>query len=768
MLKYKNIWLLMLLCCAVALLAACNDDETTEPDGDTDVVADGDATEDEAVSEIDPEPEDVTDGDEEPVVDGDIEPETEVEAEIDGDSEPETEVEAEPEAEIEAELELPPDPCNPNPCTEGARNVCQPNETEGYVCLCEDGYCDINNQCIPDGTMNPENDCETCDVASGSEAWSPVNAGTSCGDNQECDGIGACVCATGYTGDACDQCDTGYQDNDEDGSCLMGCDHPDACQDTPYLCDDSNDTASCQCTVNAETEVALGDWSYSLAISSTNAFIGMNDSVLMYDVSDPAAPQLLAEKSAGGPYNSGIAAKGDIAYVLSGSGYLTSIDFSNPELPDIVESISVASDGGGLSISDSMLCAVARNDGIFLVSTDTAGNMSPLGSYPFTDTHSCQIVDNYAYVGDGNLGMVILDISNPASITLVSSYKHHMLHYYWDVTVRGTLAFASVGNDGFEVIDISNPADPQSLRSHYPGGYTYQVRLYEDFAFVACMESGIMVVDITDPVNPQPAGHYFTGPFDPYDSENSYSARWNDVVIDGMQIYALDHENYVFGTALHMPCIRCGEGKELDMENRCLTRETVSASGDIIITEFNAYTVDGPNDSEYEWFEMINTNPDVLLTLDQCTLKDDDGQQVPLIANRVFKEEGNTMDMYPGISYIFTPLDMFNRKNLRPSYGVYRYYDRSFTLDNDGDEIVIECDGTEIARIEYDASHVTQYRSYALDADMYQFSSYQNLNDNWCTCNGNVYDNYFEMAGTEMIDEDLYGTPGMMNDVCAP
>ena len=757
---YRTLWLVVVLCCAMALLSACNGNDTTEPDGDTDMVTDGDDQQDEeeAPSEIDVDPDEVTDGDvepdEEPIVDGDVDTEGEMPAE----SETETETEEAPPFEA----------CDPNPCTEGVRTVCQPDGESDYVCLCEDGYCDINDECIADGAMNPDNDCQKCDEAGDSEAWSPVTAGTSCGDHQQCDGIGACLCMTGYTGAECDQCDTGYQDNNENGVCDMGCDHPDACQDAPYLCDDSDGHATCQCAVNTETEVAVGEWPYAMAVSGTNAFVAMQNSIKMYDVTDPTAPQLLAEKVAGSN-NSGLAASGDIAYAFSSGGTLTSVDFSDPNVPETVQDLSVATDGGALSITDSTLCAAARNEGIFLVSTDTAGNMSPLGSYPFTDTHSCQIIGDRAYVGDGTLGMVILDISDPANISQISAYRHPDLGYYWDVMVRDTLAFASVGNEGFEVIDISNPAAPVSLGIHSPGGYTYQVRLHENTAFVACMESGIMVLDISDPASPQHAGHYFTSPFDPSDPQNSYAARWNDVVNDGLQIYALDTENNVFGTVEHMPCIRCGEGRELDLENHCLSRETVSASGDIIITEFNAYTTDGPNDSEYEWFEIVNTNPDVLLTLDQCTLKDDDGEEVPLISPMVWdKDTGNTLDMYPGIHYALAPMPEWNRLELRPSEMVFRYYGSAFHLDNDGDEIVIECDGVEIARIEYNASHVTQYMSYALDADMYQFSSYQNLNDNWCTCNDNVYDNYFEMAGTEMIDEDLYGTPGLMNGTCAP
>src|SRR5262245_43324425 len=56
--------------------------------------------------------------------------------------------------------------------------------------------------------------------------------------NGTCNGD-RCVCELGYAGIGCDACATGYQDNDEDGTCEENCNTAGLACGTHRACDDS-------------------------------------------------------------------------------------------------------------------------------------------------------------------------------------------------------------------------------------------------------------------------------------------------------------------------------------------------------------------------------------------------------------------------------------------------------------------------------------------------------------------------------------------------
>jgi hypothetical protein len=113
---------------------------------------------------------------------------------------------------------------------------------------------------------------------------------------------------------------------------------------------------------------------------------------------------------------------------------------------------------------------------------------------------------SYAYVGDIN-GLMVMDISNPASPTPVSRTLSS-IHYVPDVTVAGNLAYVTAGTDGLRVVEISDPANPLEIGFHDTLGQAEDTVISGNYAYVADLGSGLRVVDVSNPSSPVEVGAF--------------------------------------------------------------------------------------------------------------------------------------------------------------------------------------------------------------------------------------------------------------------
>jgi hypothetical protein len=133
-------------------------------------------------------------------------------------------------------------------------NMACSDSTGTARCACSGNRTGVNCDQCPAGWMlrTSDNTCvQTCAVSS-----------TTCGTKKTCDPTqGICVCRAEYTGDLCDVCAGGYQDNDRNGTCSASC----LMTTCPMgqTCTDTTGTARCACPPNrtgTNCEQCLSGW----------------------------------------------------------------------------------------------------------------------------------------------------------------------------------------------------------------------------------------------------------------------------------------------------------------------------------------------------------------------------------------------------------------------------------------------------------------------------------------------------------------------------
>ncbi|MDP8237947.1 MAG: Ig-like domain-containing protein, partial [Candidatus Hatepunaea meridiana] len=118
------------------------------------------------------------------------------------------------------------------------------------------------------------------------------------------------------------------------------------------------------------------------------------------------------------------------------------------------------------------------------------------------------IEGDYAYIADKNIGLCIIDISNPSNPNPLGDYETPRGSNGIDAV--GDYAYLASGLQGLYIIDISNRDNPELMGIYDTPVNARDVVVIDDYAYVADDSSGLLVIDISDPENPDSVGGYDT------------------------------------------------------------------------------------------------------------------------------------------------------------------------------------------------------------------------------------------------------------------
>jgi len=118
---------------------------------------------------------------------------------------------------------------------------------------------------------------------------------------------------------------------------------------------------------------------------------------------------------------------------------------------------------------------------------------------------------DFVFVADDTAGLKIYELKtiNPFPLTLLSNYKHPS-GAAQKVFVEGNYAYVAYGSEGLVILDISNPSSP-SLVSSLNIGNAFHIYVEGQYAYLIVSDS-IKIVNISNPALPVLTGIYKPAP----------------------------------------------------------------------------------------------------------------------------------------------------------------------------------------------------------------------------------------------------------------
>jgi hypothetical protein len=205
---------------------------------------------------------------------------------------------------------------------------------------------------------------------------------------------------------------------------------------------------------------------------------------------------------------------GTTLYSLIGSKLLIH-DVSAIDNPTELGSLSIPGKGRRAALNGSTLYIACSEGGLVVVDVSDSTNPQQVNVVTFdrpdriTNTFDVELHGNLAYVADYN-GFFILDITNPSSIVTQGSFvdfERDNPHPY-GVFISGAYAYVCCEFDGLYIFDISDPATI-TLVTHYSGSPAdnlsdqyYDCVVEEPYLYLAAGGAGVAILNVSDPANP--------------------------------------------------------------------------------------------------------------------------------------------------------------------------------------------------------------------------------------------------------------------------
>ncbi len=249
-------------------------------------------------------------------------------------------------------------------------------------------------------------------------------------------------------------------------------------------------------------KVATLDTSYyDVEVRGDYAFVASNNGLKVLSVKNlkDIREVSFVDSNATSAYDLDI--KGDVLYLANASS-VKIIDIKDPLNPKLSGEFKNGSKSMiSVSVKDGYAYVGDFDEGIFVV--DVRNPSSPKEVFRVSadgNVKRVKVSGNRLFVADGLGGVLIFDISDPSSPKELVRYEGVL--NIADVAVKGDILYAADEGEGIIVLDISDPNDIEKINFHPVenfGDSIYALKIDGNRLFSASSISGLHVFDVSDP-----------------------------------------------------------------------------------------------------------------------------------------------------------------------------------------------------------------------------------------------------------------------------
>ncbi|MCP4566530.1 MAG: hypothetical protein GY841_02985 [FCB group bacterium] len=265
-----------------------------------------------------------------------------------------------------------------------------------------------------------------------------------------------------------------------------------------------------------------------IVINGDYAYIVQGEyGLAIVDISDPSDPQLLLYYPTSKPIIE-MKTEGDFIYFTAGR-HLFENDFhildisdrENPELRNIIIEDWGSYPFVGFDIDGAYACLISRDDGFLVLDISDPDHPEVAAEYnPDEEISSAQMENNLVYAAAGNDGLIVYNLFDPYGPTEVDRFDTYPVE---DVVISGDYAYLEAANayNSYSVVDISNPAsltlvadNPTSMLAIRGMKISDNRLMIRNIMGPSYEAYGLQIFDISEPHNSTLWGEYYP-PNDP-------------------------------------------------------------------------------------------------------------------------------------------------------------------------------------------------------------------------------------------------------------
>lgn len=249
-----------------------------------------------------------------------------------------------------------------------------------------------------------------------------------------------------------------------------------------------------------------------VALEGNLAAVGVGKSLVLLDVSNPAALRLAGQSEPLGDELVDVQIRLPYVYVAAWRAGFLIYDVSNPSQPRVVGR-DTRTEARGFALVGDRVYLTAAGEGLRVLDISQPAQPRELGRLKGTEAYDVDVLDQTAYVATGSDGLLLADLTDPAAPkALGHAFKpaapSDRVNTVWQLSREGRQLYVSPGPSpvSLRLFDLAQPRQPQELAQiAQPWGWGRVVAPSANRLYLAGLD-GLHIVDVSNPAAPRELG----------------------------------------------------------------------------------------------------------------------------------------------------------------------------------------------------------------------------------------------------------------------